>query len=352
MGMAWAPISAAWTPMRPGTSMSLGSDIGATACHGCHCSVTSVLGRFGLSSASCWLCDLSDAAFTTSLGVKIASKVPLPGGEDFVSQEEKTSSRRRRRLRITFVRGEDFASQVETTSPRRRRRLRLTASQAEKTSSRSLAGGEDFVSQAEKTSPRRRRRLRLRRGDLFDLSGKKRRHPMQRGSFFCRFEDFVLQLAAFEKPFYLCELKFMEPKRLGAVGETKPDDRRAMTGIVARVDPIRDAATSLKGSDDPDATTDISNSEVATVLPARIATPTRIEVSEEPDVPVADFTTPLGLDSTRFFDNADPKLPPGDVSKVVGPSATEITPPESWDGADIDVEGVAPKERAGNEDAA
>ncbi|KFK41222.1 hypothetical protein AALP_AA2G101300 [Arabis alpina] len=120
--------------------------------------------------------------------------------------------------------------------------------------------------------------------------------------------------------------------------------------------------------------------------PARVAGPTRIKVSEEPDVPVGDSTIPHGLDSTRFFDNADPKLPPGDVrmwdvfkgllanvkealgipdvlgdiyvslaeqvSKVAGPSATEITPPESLDGADIDVEGVAPKETAGDEDAA
>ncbi|KFK33606.1 hypothetical protein AALP_AA5G035700 [Arabis alpina] len=79
MGMAWAPMSAAWTPMRPGTSVSLGSDIGATACHRCHCSVTSVPGSLGLCSASCWLCDLSDAAFMTSPEVKIALKVPSPG---------------------------------------------------------------------------------------------------------------------------------------------------------------------------------------------------------------------------------------------------------------------------------
>ncbi|KFK22410.1 hypothetical protein AALP_AAs60122U000100 [Arabis alpina] len=77
--MAWAPMSTAWTPMRPGTSVSLGSDIGATACHRCHCSVTSVPGSLGLCSASCWLCDLSDAAFMTSPKVKIALKVPSPG---------------------------------------------------------------------------------------------------------------------------------------------------------------------------------------------------------------------------------------------------------------------------------
>ncbi|KFK21988.1 hypothetical protein AALP_AAs62559U000100 [Arabis alpina] len=220
----------------------------------------------------------------------------------------------------------------------------------------------------------------------------------------------------------------MEPERLGLVGETEPDDHRAMTCIVARIDPICDVATSLEGSDDPDATTDISNSEVATVFsagddalrpsgtdepmsfsgtqsamrseasrcgmsgidvlagPARIAASTRIKVSEEHDVPVGDSTTPHGLDSTRFFDNADSKLPPDDVrmrdvfkgllanmkealgipdvlgdiyvalaeqvSKVAGPSATEITPPESFDGADIDVEGVAPKEGVGDEDVA
>ncbi|KFK22857.1 hypothetical protein AALP_AAs40007U000300 [Arabis alpina] len=283
------------------------------------------------------------------------------GGEDFASQEEKTSSRRRRRLRLAG--GEDLGSPLsgEKTSPRRWRRRRL-------------AGGEDFVSQprrrrrlrlaasqAEKTSSRRRRRLHLAGGEGFASDAETFSiYQGRREGILCREDPSSVDLKTLSFNWllskslfiYVSELKFMEPKRLGAVGETKPDDRRAMTGIVARVDPIRDAATSLKGSDDPDATTDISNSEVATVLPARIATPTRIEVSEEPDVPVADFTTPLGLDSTRFFDNADPKLPPGDVSKVVGPSATEITPPESWDGADIDVEGVAPKERAGNEDAA
>ncbi|KFK40798.1 hypothetical protein AALP_AA2G042400 [Arabis alpina] len=79
MGMTWAPMSAAWTPMRPGTSVSLGSDIGATACHRCHCSVTSVPGSLGLCSASCWLCDLSDAAFMTSPEVMTTSEVPSPG---------------------------------------------------------------------------------------------------------------------------------------------------------------------------------------------------------------------------------------------------------------------------------
>ncbi|KFK32260.1 hypothetical protein AALP_AA6G219100 [Arabis alpina] len=58
------------------------------------------------------------------------------GGEDFASQTEKTLSRRRRRLRITFVSGEDFASQAEKALSRRRRRL-------------CIAGGEDFTSQTE-----------------------------------------------------------------------------------------------------------------------------------------------------------------------------------------------------------
>ncbi|KFK26429.1 hypothetical protein AALP_AA8G247100 [Arabis alpina] len=89
MGMAWAPMSAAWTPMRPGTSVSLGSDIGATACHRCHCSVTSVPGSLGLCSASCWLCDLSDAAFMTSPEVKTTSKIPSPGRLLFVVMETK-----------------------------------------------------------------------------------------------------------------------------------------------------------------------------------------------------------------------------------------------------------------------
>ncbi|KFK26030.1 hypothetical protein AALP_AA8G194500 [Arabis alpina] len=62
MGAAWAPMSTAWTPMRPGTSVSLG--------------MTSVPGNLGIYSASCWLCDLSDAAFMTSPAVTIASKVP------------------------------------------------------------------------------------------------------------------------------------------------------------------------------------------------------------------------------------------------------------------------------------
>ncbi|KFK40814.1 hypothetical protein AALP_AA2G044600 [Arabis alpina] len=39
------------------------------------------------------------------------------------------------------------------------------------------------------------------------------------------------------------------------------------------------------------------------------------------------------------------------MSEVVEPSATDITPPESLYGADIDVEGVAPKARACDEDA-
>ncbi|KFK29377.1 hypothetical protein AALP_AA7G125800 [Arabis alpina] len=82
MGMAWAPMSAAWTPMRSGTSVSLGIDIGATACHRCHCSVTSVPGSLGLCSASCRLCDLSDAALMTSPEVKITSKVSLPDKGD------------------------------------------------------------------------------------------------------------------------------------------------------------------------------------------------------------------------------------------------------------------------------
>ncbi|KFK24506.1 hypothetical protein AALP_AAs55560U000800 [Arabis alpina] len=81
MGVSWAPMSAAWTPMRPGTSVSQGSDIGATACHRYHCSVTSVPDNFGLCSAFSWLCDLSDAALMTSPGVNIASKVPLPVGK-------------------------------------------------------------------------------------------------------------------------------------------------------------------------------------------------------------------------------------------------------------------------------
>ncbi|KFK31281.1 hypothetical protein AALP_AA6G092200 [Arabis alpina] len=89
MGMAWGPMSAAWTPIRPGTSVSLGSDIGAPACRRCHCSVTSVPGSFGLYNAFCWLGDLSDAAFMTSHEVKIASKVPLPGGLLFVVMETK-----------------------------------------------------------------------------------------------------------------------------------------------------------------------------------------------------------------------------------------------------------------------
>ncbi|KFK43988.1 hypothetical protein AALP_AA1G200400 [Arabis alpina] len=62
MGKAQAPMSTAWMPMRPGTSALLGSDVGATACHRCHCSVTSVPGSLRLCSAFCWLCDLSDAA--------------------------------------------------------------------------------------------------------------------------------------------------------------------------------------------------------------------------------------------------------------------------------------------------
>ncbi|KFK25739.1 hypothetical protein AALP_AA8G153300 [Arabis alpina] len=62
MGKAQAPMSTAWMPMRPGASASLGSDVGATACHRCHCSVTSVPGSLRLCSAFCWLCDLSDAA--------------------------------------------------------------------------------------------------------------------------------------------------------------------------------------------------------------------------------------------------------------------------------------------------
>ncbi|KFK28864.1 hypothetical protein AALP_AA7G058500 [Arabis alpina] len=154
----------------------------------------------------------------------------------------------------------------------------------------------------------------------------------------------------------------MEQKKLELVGETEPDDRRAMTGIVARVDLIRDAATSLEGSDDSDATTDISNSKVATVLSAAddalrpsgtddqmsssgIQSAMRSEVVDDvmgcrgllanvkeaigiPDV--------LGDISVALAEQ---------VSKVVGPSATEITPPDSLDGADIDVEGVAPIER-------
>ncbi|KFK39168.1 hypothetical protein AALP_AA3G209000 [Arabis alpina] len=185
----------------------------------------------------------------------------------------------------------------------------------------------------------------------------------------------------------------MVPKRLGIVGETEPDDRRAMTCIVARVDPICDAATSLEGSDDPDATTDISNSEVATVLSAAddalrpsgtddpmSSSGTQSAMRAEVVDYVVECRVPI------FFDNADPKLPPSDVrmrdvfkgllanvkealgipnvlgdisvaladqvSKVAGPSATEITPPESLDRADIDVEGVAPKERADEEDSA
>ncbi|KFK32350.1 hypothetical protein AALP_AA6G230200 [Arabis alpina] len=90
MGMAWAPISAAWTPMRPGTSVSPGSDIGATTYHRCHCSVTSVPSSLGLCSASCWLWDLSDAAFMTSPEVKIASKVPSPGRREIVFMEEQS----------------------------------------------------------------------------------------------------------------------------------------------------------------------------------------------------------------------------------------------------------------------
>ncbi|KFK31018.1 hypothetical protein AALP_AA6G057600 [Arabis alpina] len=85
MGMAWAPMSTAWTPMRPGTSVSLRSDIGAAACHRCHCSVTSVLGSLCLCSASCWLCDLTDAAFMPSFEVKTTLKAPSPDiGEDGV----------------------------------------------------------------------------------------------------------------------------------------------------------------------------------------------------------------------------------------------------------------------------
>ncbi|KFK22525.1 hypothetical protein AALP_AAs39623U000300 [Arabis alpina] len=168
MGMAWGPMSAARTPMRPGTSV------------------------FGLCSTFCWLGDLSDAAFMTSPEVKIALKVPLPdfktsrsacrsffNVEDF-SLAEKTSPRRRRRLRLAG--GEGFASQAEKASSRRRRRLRLEggegfvsqAEKAEKVSSRRrrrlrLAGGEGFVSLAEKASSRRRRRLHLASGEDFSF---------------------------------------------------------------------------------------------------------------------------------------------------------------------------------------
>ncbi|KFK29454.1 hypothetical protein AALP_AA7G136500 [Arabis alpina] len=81
MGTAWAPMSATWTPMRPGTSASLGSDIGVTACHRRHCSVTSVPGSLCLCSASWLLCDLSDAAFMTYSEAKTTSKVPSPGAD-------------------------------------------------------------------------------------------------------------------------------------------------------------------------------------------------------------------------------------------------------------------------------
>ncbi|KFK22199.1 hypothetical protein AALP_AAs55975U000100 [Arabis alpina] len=157
----------------------------------------------------------------------------------------------------------------------------------------------------------------------------------------------------------------MEPKRLGLVGETEPDVRRAMTGIVTRVDPIRDAATSLEGSDDPDATTDISNSKVAMVLSAAddVLRPSGT------DDPMSSSSTQSAMSFLlAMFKGLLAKVKValgipdvlGDVSvalaehvcKVAGPSATEITPPESLDGADIDVEGVAPKERACNEDAA
>ncbi|KFK41057.1 hypothetical protein AALP_AA2G079800 [Arabis alpina] len=107
---AWAPMSAAWTPMRPDTSVSLGSDIGATACHRCHCSVTSVPGSLGLCSASCWLCDLSDAAFMTSPKVKMASKVLSLGDLGTEVTTESSSAN----AAVSEV-GEPFAA--ETTSP-------------------------------------------------------------------------------------------------------------------------------------------------------------------------------------------------------------------------------------------
>ncbi|KFK22888.1 hypothetical protein AALP_AAs52786U000500 [Arabis alpina] len=113
------------------------------------------------------------------------------GREDFASQEEKTSSRRRRRLRITFVSGEDFASQAEKVSPRRRR--------------------------------------------PFLFTWKKRRHPVRRGSFFYRFEDFVLRLAAFAKPFYLCVVVAMDPKEGSMISELEPDG--CGVGVMNRVGP-------------------------------------------------------------------------------------------------------------------
>ncbi|KFK33138.1 hypothetical protein AALP_AA6G335900 [Arabis alpina] len=99
MGKARTPMSTAWTPTRPGTSAPLGSDVGATACHRCHCSVTSVIGSFRLCSAFCWLCDLSDSAFMPSPETKTTSKAPSTGF--FLPPSSSSSNRRRRRVQTT-----------------------------------------------------------------------------------------------------------------------------------------------------------------------------------------------------------------------------------------------------------